>query len=219
MAQHQTPSLTALPARLPLFPLRGALLLPGGELPLNIFEPRYLAMTQMAMRSDRLIGMIQPKNEKGALYQIGCAGRITTFSETDDGRYLITLRGLCRFKLKQAELTSDHFYLGDVEWIDTIPVEKDIPTYAPTSCRTKFKKLLDTYLARENMKIDWGEALNLPEAKFYTIIAMLAPLSPSEKQALLEADDISARCDMLYNLLEMAVAETESGDDKNRPVH
>lgn len=220
MGQHNTPSPGHLPRHIPLFPLRDALLLPGGELPLNIFEPRYLAMTQAALQSDRLIGMIQPKNRAGDLYTIGCAGRIISFHETDDARYLITLRGQCRFRLNQHHLTSDNFYLADVTWLDEdhrIAPDDFIP---PAVCRHTFKKLVDVFLARENLSITWDEAALLPEGKFYTLLSMLAPFSVTEKQALLEAHDLNARCNLLLRLLDIATAESKKEtDDKSAYLH
>lgn len=212
--QHSHPGFSkTLPSRIPLFPLREALLLPGGDLPLNIFEQRYLAMTQWAMSTDRMIGMIQPKANSNDLYQIGCAGRITNYQETDDGRYLITLRGISRFHLiDKPQLTSDNFLLGAVDWSD-FPEDCEPPKDPPEHlCRKGLRGLLETFLARENLTVDWDQAACIPEAKFYTLLAMVAPFTASEKQALLEARDISSRCALLVQMLEIATADPNRGN-------
>lgn len=209
-----------LPSRIPLFPLREALLLPGGDLPLNIFEQRYLAMTQWAMSTDRMIGMIQPKANSNDLYQIGCAGRITHYQETDDGRYLITLRGVSRFHLlDKPQLTSDSFLLGNVDW-SAFPQDCEPPTEPPEHlCRKGVRELLEKFLAHENLTVDWDQAACIPEAKFYTLLAMVAPFTASEKQALLEARDISSRCTLLVQMLEMAIAEPHRNPATNSLLH
>lgn len=197
-----------LPTRIPLFPLREALLLPGGDLPLNIFEPRYVAMTQWAMSTDRLIGMIQPKSKPHDLYTIGCAGRITQFQETDDGRYLITLRGVNRFTLVGTpHMTAENYLLANVDW-SAFSTDHEPPLEPPKHlCRKGLRELLEKFLARENLSVDWDQAACIPEAKFYTLLAMVAPFTASEKQALLEASDLSARCNLLVQMLEIANAD------------
>lgn len=219
MAQQPTRAPLILPQRIPLFPLRGVLLLPGAELPLNIFEPRYIAMLHEALAHERIIGMIQPKDTVTDLYPMGCAGRITQFTETDDGNFLITLRGLSRFTLNHTTIMDDGYYKADITWLDAPVTQLEQQSYIPSHCRKKFKSLLDHYLAQEHLSINWDEAIQLPESRFYTIIAMLAPLSPQEKQALLEAQNLDARCDMLYQLLEMAIADPDYRDDKVRSIH
>jgi Lon protease-like protein len=219
MDQHPTRAPISLPQNIPLFPLRGVLLLPGAELPLNIFEPRYIAMLNDALAHDRIIGMIQPKDHITDLYPIGCAGRITQFTETDEGNFLITLRGLSRFEITSTTLMDDDYYKAHIKWVDHPITSLEQQHYIPAHCRKKFKVLLDHYLAQEQLSINWDDATQLPESRFYTIVAMLAPLSPQEKQALLEAPDLATRCDMLYQLLEMAMADHDYPDDKTRSIH
>lgn len=219
MAQPYHPIMTPLPTQIPLFPLRGVILLPGAELPLNIFEPRLIAMLQDALAHDRVIGMIQPQDQDTALYPIGCAGRITQFTELDDGNFLITLRGLSRFEVESTHITIDHYYKADVKWIDTNIIEPWPNHYTSAHCRKKFKALLDHYLAREHISIDWDEAMQLPESRFYTIVTMLVPLSPQEKQALLEAKDFDTRCNMLYRLLDNHVSKYDYADDNIHSIH
>ena len=220
MGHHSPPPgiQAPLPTRIPLFPLRGALLLPGGDLPLNIFEARYCAMLEWAMRTDRMIGMIQPKTHQNDLYPIGCAGRVTQYQETDDGRYLITLRGISRFRLTDTpQLTSEHYLLAN---IDYTPFESDLtPPCEPPQhlCRSGVKDMLDSFLAREQLSVDWEQAACISDAKFYTLLAMVVPFDPCEKQALLEAADVPERCRMLVQMLEMALAKTDT-DDKTPSV-
>jgi uncharacterized protein len=198
-----------LPARIPLFPLREAILFPGEELPLNIFEPRYRAMTQWAMGTDRLIGMIQPQNTQGDLYHIGCVGKITHYQETKDGRYLITLQGVSRFTLtSKPHLTTDNYFMAHVDW-SGFTQDRTPQSYQPPAhmCRKELRSLLTRFLEREHLSIDWDQAACIPDLRFYTLLAMVAPFSVAEKQALLEAPTLAARCEMLIKILDMTMAD------------
>jgi uncharacterized protein len=203
----------ALPLVLPIFPLTGVLLLPRGRLPLNIFEPRYLAMTRDALGGERLIGMVQP-NEPGAVpgaegrapavYPIGCAGRITSFSETDDGRYLITLTGVSRFRI-EAELPLLSGYRRVVpEWG---PFAADrAAAGSSTFDRERLMRGLQDFFARRQLSADWDAIKGAPSEHLVTSIAMLCPFEPSEKQALLEAANLADRASLLIAIIEMAAA-------------
>lgn len=211
-----------LPQALPVFPLTGALLLPRGHLPLNIFEPRYLAMVDAALSGNRLIGMIQPAEPEGeaqadkpALSAIGCAGRLTGYRETEDGRYLITLTGICRFRagpeldgiMPFRQVQPDFAaYRGDLQ-----PVEVDEAAFP----RDRLLDALKSYLARRDLKADWESAAGAPAETLVNALAMLCPFEPLEKQALLEAKDWQARVQTLIALLDMAGAETPGGDTMN----
>jgi Uncharacterized protein, similar to the N-terminal domain of Lon protease len=198
-----------LPTILNIFPLSGVLLLPRGQLPLNVFEPRYLALVDAALAGDRLIGMIQPtENEekvlKPALSAIGCVGRVTGFRESEDGRYLITLTGICRFRLAE-ELKTETPYrriIADyVPYIDDLkePDEADFP-------RDRLLVALKDYLSRRDLKADWKSVMSAPPETLINALAMLCPFEPAEKQALLEAPSWPERVDTLIALLEMANA-------------
>ncbi len=198
-----------LPTILNIFPLSGVLLLPRGQLPLNVFEPRYLALVDAALAGDRLIGMIQPtENEekvlKPALSAIGCVGRVTGFRESEDGRYLITLTGICRFRLAE-ELKTETPYrrvIADyVPYIDDLaePDEADFP-------RDRLLIALKDYLSRRDLKADWKSVMSAPPETLINALAMLCPFEPAEKQALLEAPSWPERVDTLIALLEMANA-------------
>ncbi len=198
-----------LPATLDIFPLTGVLLLPRGQLPLNVFEPRYLALVDAALSGTRLIGMIQPtQNEdkvlKPALSSIGCAGRVTGYRENEDGRYLITLTGVCRFRIVEELQTDTPFRKVQADFAPFLTAlaaadETDFP-------RERRVSALKDYLAKRDLKADWKSVLSAPPETLVNALAMLCPFEPAEKQALLEAPAWAERVDTLIALLEMANA-------------
>ncbi|RAK57345.1 LON peptidase substrate-binding domain-containing protein [Phenylobacterium deserti] len=206
-----------LPQVIPVFPLDGALLLPGGDLPLQIFEPRYLNMIDDVMAGDRIIGMIQTRpggdRARPLLAEVGCAGRITSYAETSDGRYLITLTGVCRFHAGE-ELAIRTPY-RQVK-ADYTPYEADLGSddevqQVQPHARTLFAKALKRYLNRRELDIDWDTASNAPLEALVNSLAMGLPFDPAEKQALLEAPDLTGRFEALATLLE--IDSLEDGDD------
>jgi len=203
-----------LPQRFPIFPLRGALLLPGGNLPLNIFEPRYLQMTRDAMQTDKVIGMIQPREGTGgedgpAVYRTGCAGRITSFEETQDGRYLITLTGVSRFEVVE-ELVTVTPYRQIVAAFDRFGSDLN-PTPADVARRGPLMQAMRSYFDRQRIEIDWNAVDQAPFDGLVTSLAMICPFTPSEKQALLEAADQNARLDTLIALMRMHSFAADEG--------
>jgi hypothetical protein len=208
MAEHDRKSQDIrLPETLAVFPLRNALLLPQGRLPLNIFEPRYLAMTDYALGHGRLIGMVRERGENtNTLYDIGCAGRISTFMETDDGRYMITLTGFTRFHIKH-ELTCDTpFRQVAADWA---PFKNDLWQTEREDAATR-EKLLDVlvdYLNEAGLKADWDTIEDASAETIATSIAMNCPFSPDEKQAILEATSLTERVETLIALMQMSIAE------------
>jgi hypothetical protein len=203
------PRFEDLPQTLPIFPLSGVLLLPRGKLPLNIFEPRYLAMTEDAIKSDRLIGMVQPMEEgaagdQPAVFPIGCAGRITQFSETEDGRCLITLTGLCRFRIER-ELPLFCGYRRVVP--DFSPFRADFEPEQGRLDRARLLSALKVYLKLQQLSADWESIEGAPDERLITSLAMICPFSCREKQALLESACLAERARVLTALLEMAVLE------------
>jgi Lon protease-like protein len=209
-----------LPQMIPVFPLDGALLLPGGDLPLQIFEPRYLNMIDDVMAGDRIVGMIQTRaggdRERPKLSDVGCAGRVTSYAETSDGRYLITLTGVCRFDAgaelsiptpyRQLRARYDRFE-ADLEEGDT--------ALAPEAARTRFAQALKRYLNRRELDIDWETAHTAPLEALVNSLAMGLPFEPAEKQALLEAPTLAGRFETLATLLEI---DGEEGDDEGHSV-
>ena len=204
-----------LPAIIPVFPLEGVLLLPRGQLPLNIFEPRYVSMIEDALKGDRLVGMIQPRaaatQEKApALYDVGCVGRITSFNETSDHRYLITLTGLSRFQVRR-ELPRDHQYrLIEADW--SAYGKDSEPAGVVDFDRDRMRRLLSIYFDMHGLSCDWGMIENAPDERLITCLSMICPLEPCEKQALLEADSCSRRAGLFISMLELAVRGGESPD-------
>ena len=203
--------LDSLPAVLPVFPLTGALLMPGARLPLQIFEPRYLAMTEDAMAGDRMIGMIQPRRREEIadgdhpdVFETGCAGKISSFSETGDGRYLISLNGVCRFRVvKELALLRGYRRVQ----ADYAPFAADLGTReeGPVD-RERLLAVLRRYFEQRQLEADWSSIEDTSDAGLVTALSMLCPLAPTEKQALLEAATLGARAELLVALLEMGVA-------------
>ncbi|MAQ81663.1 MAG: ATP-dependent protease [Maritimibacter sp.] len=198
-----------LPDTIPVFPLPGALLLPRAKLPLHIFEPRYLAMLDDCMKTPhRLIGMVQPYETPGGtqsrLHQIGCAGRLTAFSETEDGRYLITLTGVCRFRVRDEIEGFTPYRRCEIGWDDFSrdlgPAEHD-----PGFDRSDFLGLLSRYFQEENLKTDWEAMREADDELLINSLSMLCPFEPEDRQALLEAPSLSTRRETLVTLIEFAL--------------
>jgi Lon protease-like protein len=195
-----------LPRAIPIFPLTGALLLPRTELPLNVFEPRYLNMVDDALSGERLIGMIQPAprardRARPDLCGVGCVGRITTFSETDDGRYLITLTGVCRYR-SQRELDAPTPYRQVEACYDDFAGDLS-PAGADAIDRERLSRALRHYIDAKGFQADWSAVEEAPAEALVNALATLCPFEPEEKQALLEARDLPARCSALVTLLEI----------------
>ena len=196
-----------LPAVLPIFPLTGVLLLPHGQLPLNIFEERYLAMLSDAMAWPRVIGMVQPLEGKGdagepPVYRIGCAGRIVSFSETDDGRYLINLAGLCRFEIARERPLQRGYRTVEPDWSR---FRQDLAPLSDAGIdRARLLATLKPYFQRHSIACDWDAIGKASADRLVTTLAMVCPFAPSEKQALLEAAGVAERASLLVTLMEMA---------------
>jgi Lon protease-like protein len=207
-----------LPQIIPVFPLDAALLLPRGRLPLNIFEPRYLNMIDDAMAGDRIIGMVQTTGGDAAhpsLARVGCAGKVTSFAETQDGRYLISLNGVCRFELGP-ELSAPTPY-RQVR-ADYTPFAADLAP--PEDVAFEREPLLDalrTYLQRRGMDIEWEAAREAPADALVTSLSMALPFEVAEKQALIEATDLSERTRTLIALLQIDDIGRRDEDDDRPP--
>ena len=200
-----------MPGVLPLFPLSGALLLPRGQLPLNVFEPRYIAMVDDALKSHRMIGMIQPDVQAGAerpvppLFRIGCAGRITQFAETDDDRYMVVLTGVARFTLVEEVATVTPYRQSR---IDFAPFAGDFrPSVGEESVdRGGVLKALRDFAEEKNLQIDWKSINEAPNEALVNALSMMSPFGPREKQALLEAGDLKGRAEVLVAITEIELA-------------
>ena len=228
------PEFDQLPMRIPIFPLPSALLLPGGQLPLNIFEPRYLAMVTHALATPtRLIGMVQPldhhaggdianddiandniANDDGAdaagLFETGCAGRLSFFQESDDGRFVIALNGVCRFHRLRQELDPNGFLVADVDWQ---PFANDLRIDVSALDRDPLIKVKKRYFDMKGFETDWTQIENSDNHQLLATLSMICPFEVAEKQALLEADSMAKRADLLIAMMEMALHDETGGND------
>ena len=214
------PTFDRLPRTLPIFPLAGVVLLPRGRLPLNIFEARYLAMVEDALGNGRMIGMIQPTDPASGsrdpeIYETGCAGRITSFAEVEDGRFLITLSGLCRFDVRR-ELEGVRGYRRvEPDWT-RFADDLQEPQGAALD-RPKLMAGLRGYLKANGISVDWDAIGATSDERLVTSLAMVCPFGPSEKQALLEAPDLAQRAKLLIALIEMSILDGHDGEAASRP--
>jgi Lon protease-like protein len=199
-----------LPEVIPVFPLTGVLLLPRARLPLNVFEPRYLNMTTDALGAERAIGMIQPAEanaervtQNPGLQRTGCLGRITAFAETDDGRFLITLTGVSRFRVVE-ELPLHRGYRRVKASYREFARDREAEP-GSLADRRRLIGALRAYFAMKKMEVDWTAIGSAPDEALVTSVAMICPLDPAEKQALLECRDMQERAELLTGLLEMAM--------------
>jgi uncharacterized protein len=213
-----------LPETIPVFPLAGALLLPRRDLPLNIFEPRYLEMVDDVLAGTRLIGMVQPLigpdgpdgTEPPALSPIGCAGRLTAFKETDDGRYLITLTGIARFRIAaECEVATLYRQCS----IDARDFARDFePRHGEDAVdRRRLLATFRDYLKAHDLEADWESVNSASTETLVNALSMMSPYGPREKQALLEADDLRTRAEVLIAVTEMALARL-GGDESGPPL-
>jgi len=231
------PGIESLPSSLPIFPLTGVLLLPGGQLPLNIFEPRYLEMVTDALAEHRMIGMVQPALDeaettgfevesrdeaapaassgatgsvdpgRAPVYRTGCAGRIVQFSETEDGRFLVTLRGVVRFRIRR-ELPLARAYRRVLPQFD--PFAADLEAAKAYFDRQRLLDALTYYFDQQGIEADWEAIREASNERLVTSLAMVCPFSAAEKQALLEAPTPSDRAETMTTILEMAVLGSQA---------
>ncbi|HWV95926.1 MAG TPA: LON peptidase substrate-binding domain-containing protein [Xanthobacteraceae bacterium] len=208
-----------LPEVIPVFPLPGALLLPRGQMPLNIFEPRYLAMVDDAFRDGhRLIGMIQPDSahssnvEQPALFRVGCVGRITQLAESGDGRYILELTGVSRFKVIEELSVLTPYRQCKVDFfpfVDDFTARKGEDEVD----RATLLEVLSDFLKVNNLKVDWDGIDKAPNEALVNALAMMSPYGPAEKQAMLEAPDLKTRAEILIAVTEMDLAKKRTSGD------
>jgi uncharacterized protein len=207
-----------LPGELPVFPLTGVLLLPQGKLPLNIFEPRYLNMINAALGGDRMIGMVQPKgpneDDQPDIYRTGCAGRITSFNESEDGRYLITLTGFIRFNIAEELPLRDGYRVAAPEWT---AFRSDLTEETGAGInRERMLRALKGYFAVNKVDANWDAIKDTTTDRLVNALAMMCPFQPSEKQALLEAPTLADRANVMVALLEMSLAANDDSANLHR---
>jgi len=204
-----------LPPRIPVFPLRGAILLPRATLPLNVFEPRYLAMLDDVMSGARIIGIIQParpeegiespESKTAVVKRVGCAGRVTSYQEQDDGRLLITLTGIARYDVLDEAATAKPYRVMSVSY-DRFASDFSHGLGEEQVDRAKLLRALKTYLDENNLKTDWSVIERASSEFLINALCVMSPYGPEEKQALLEASDLKARAEVLVALAEMELA-------------
>jgi hypothetical protein len=210
------PSFEQLPETLPIFPLAGVLLLPGGKLPLNVFEPRYLAMVFDSLAGHRMIGMVQPvkpggyagdglpgEDGKPEVHQVGCAGRIVSFNETEDGRLLLALSGVCRFRTGRELEPAQGGYRRVSAIFSSFLGDLDHAEETATLDRERLMAALSAFFRNRNLSTDWDAVKKAGDLNLVTSLSMVLPFGPAEKQALLEAPDTTARAKLLIAFLEM----------------
>jgi Lon protease-like protein len=215
-------SIDQLPEILPIFPLPGVLLLPRGKLPLRIFEPRYLAMTDDAIAGDRLIGMIQPADPAASLagappvYRTGCGGRITAFSETDEGHYMLTLSGVVRFDVREELPPRSGYRRVRADWSSYAADLSEAAEEGASIDRDRLLTMLKSYFKLHGLSADWDAVRHTPDERLVTSLAMICPFEPSEKQALLEAPTLAERSQVMTAIIEMAVLDRPKDGDGAR---
>ena len=205
---------SSLPKNIPIFPLPGALLLPHGRMPLNIFEDRYVKMILDSLRESRLIGMVQPiskikdtNTDESELFHIGCLGRIISFSEMDDGRIFITLQGVARFKILD-ELKNQFPYRSITAQYNDY--EDDYDPYKAVKGRNNLANILGNYLEEKKVALEWKELEKTKDRRLVASIGMMLPFSNTEKQAILESNNFDQMVDIINSLIEMELATGDS---------
>lgn len=204
-----------LPDVLPMFPLSGAVVLPGVQLPLNIFEPRYIAMVQAALASDHLIGMVQPRgqgsDEQQDIHRVGCAGRITSYSETNDGRIILVLTGLCRFKILDELSSQEGFRRVKPEWqAYSLDLEDDEASLAE---RDQFMGSLRAFCDQRSVEIPWDDISKMADADLVNLLCVHLPLDAEDKQALLETVPLRERATLMRGLMDMSAHASRLGTE------
>lgn len=207
-----TQTFDRLPDTLPVFPLTNAVVMPGGQLPLNIFEPRYLNMIQDAMDNHRLIGMVQPREEgdnNPELYNIGCAARITRYEETNDGRIEISLMGLCRFEIKEELITTRGYRLIVPNW-SKFEIDYEEQTEPDSATQFSFLNILRSHFKQTNMEIDWKIMEKLSTESLFNALFYFLDLSDEDKQMLIEMDTLNQRIKAITAILDSSSQETRT---------
>ena len=209
-------SIKELPKSIPLFPLNKVLLLPRGKLPLNLFENRYLHMLDHALSNKKIIGMIQPRGKSydnknsssPSLYDVGCAGRVTAFSETNDSRYELILKGVCRFRVKKESKVVNGFRSASVHW-EEFKNDFDTLSLIGSKKRKDFETLLKIFLEKVSINADWEMVETTNDEDLVNMISMCCPFDVSEKQALLEAKNLEDRLEVLTSLMQMGINDNK----------
>ena len=189
-----------IPSSIPLFPLENVLLLPFGKLPLNIFEERYINMVLDSLKSDRMIGVIQPKNNNNDFFMLGCIGKITSYIETPDYRLVVNLEGVCRFILRERNLTPKGYYQAN---IDTSEYLNDLDNLEPMINRKSLIQKYANFFKMKKLEIDQDVLSETSNLQLLSTLAMLAPFNKIDKQAILESPNILSRINTIFSFLKL----------------
>lgn len=200
-----------LPSSIPIFPLDNVLLLPFGKLPLNIFEERYIKMTLDSLKTNRMIGIIQPKNNNNELFQMGCIGKITSYIETPDYRLVLNLEGVCRFVLHERNLTPQGYYRASIDCQDYFD---DLNDMEPNMDRNGLIQKYTNFFKMKKLDIDKGVLAETSNLQLLSTLAMLAPFNKIDKQAILESPNILSRVNTINSILDLNTFQVVSN---NRP--
>ena len=203
----------SLPNTIPLFPLDNVLLLPFGKLPLNIFEERYIKMTLDSLKSSRMIGVIQPKNNNNELFQMGCIGKITSYIETPDYRLVLNLEGVCRFVLIERNLSTKGYYQAKIDCNDYL---KDLNNMEPNFDRTSLIQKYTNFFKMKKLDIDKDVLAETSNLQLLSTLAMLAPFNKIDKQAILESPNISSRVSTINSILDLNTFQVVSSNNSSQ---
>ena len=201
-----------LPTSVPIFPLENVLLLPFGKLPLNIFEERYLKMALDSLKSNRMIGVIQPKNNNNELFMIGCIGKITSYIETPDYRIVLNLEGICRFVIKDRNLTTKGYYQANIDCQDYL---EDLNSMEPQIDRASLIKKYENFFKMKKLEIDQNVLSDTPNLQLLSTLAMLAPFNKIDKQAILESPNLLARLNTINSILDLNTFQVVSNNNSS----
>ena len=202
-----------IPSSIPIFPLDNVLLLPFGKLPLNIFEERYIKMTLDSLKSHRMIGIIQPKNNNNELFQMGCIGKITSYIETPDYRLVLNLEGVCRFILNERNLTQKGYYQASIECKDYL---SDLINVEPNVDRKELIQKYTNFFKMKKLDIDKEVLAETSNLQLLSTLAMLAPFNKIDKQAILESPNISTRINTINSILDLNTFQVVSNQNSNQ---
>jgi Lon protease-like protein len=204
---------TNIPSSVPIFPLDNVLLLPFGKLPLNIFEERYIKMTLDSLKTHRMIGIIQPKNNNNELFQMGCIGKITSYIETPDYRLVLNLEGICRFVLHERNLNTSGYYQANINCDNYI---EDLNDMEPNLDRNSLIQKYTNFFKMKKLDIDKNVLSETSNLQLLSTLAMLAPFNKIDKQAILESPNISSRIDTINSILDLNTFQVLSNKTPNQ---
>jgi len=202
-----------IPSAIPLFPLENVLLLPFGKLPLNIFEERYIKMALDSLKSHRMIGVIQPKNNNNDLFMMGCIGKITSYIETPDYRIVLNLEGVCRFVLEERNLTPNGYYQARINTSDYL---EDLNSMEPQIDRNSLIQKYENFFKIKKLEIDKNVLGDTSNLQLLSTLAMIAPFNKIDKQAILESPNLLERVNTINSILDLNTFQVVSSNSSNR---